>query len=82
MKKFTFLLVVILSFVMLFGVTESAFAVDANRTYSIGCKYIGGDHDGDNFTGNVNNAYSEYSHMPYYSHYKSTMPNVQCQMHL
>ncbi|MGI5824814.1 MAG: hypothetical protein ACOX7J_04500, partial [Bacillota bacterium] len=74
MKKLCVLLSILLSFTLFFGVVSNAFAVDPNRTYSIGCKYVGGDHDGDDFTVNVNNAYANYSKMPYYSHYKCTMP--------
>lgn len=75
MKKLTRrLLIFTLTFAMLFSMCGNAFAVDANRTYSIGCKYVGGQHDGDDCTPNVNNAYLNYSKMPYYSSFKSTMP--------
>lgn len=73
MKKVCILFSIILSFAIFFGAVGNAFAVDSNRTYSIGCKYVGGEHD-DDCTVNVNNAYANYSRMPYYSHYKSTIP--------
>ena len=76
MNKFTKrLLAFMLAFAMLFSMCGNAFAVDANRTYSIGCKFVGEDYPkNDDFTPNVNSAYEKYSAMPYYTHYKSTFP--------
>lgn len=76
MRKIMLFLVVLLTFGVFFGFVTNAFAVNPNRTYSIGCKYVGGEHDGDNFTENVNNAYANYSRMSNYYSLKSTMPSV------
>ncbi len=69
------LLTFALVFAMLFSMCGNAFAVDANRTYSIGCKFVGEDYPkNDDFTPNVNSAYEKYSAMPYYDHHKILTP--------